>query len=71
MKNKQSSSAGKGEIHCVRCRKPTTWQDNPYRPFCSDRCRSIDLGSWADEEYRVAGKEGEVEHENLENDQED
>lgn len=27
---------------------------NPYRPFCSERCRLIDLGQWADETYRVS-----------------
>jgi hypothetical protein len=27
--------------------------DSPHRPFCSERCRLIDLGAWADEEYRV------------------
>jgi endogenous inhibitor of DNA gyrase (YacG/DUF329 family) len=26
---------------------------NRYRPFCSERCRKIDLGAWANEEYRV------------------
>jgi hypothetical protein len=28
--------------------------DNPARPFCSTRCRSVDLGAWASESYRVA-----------------
>jgi endogenous inhibitor of DNA gyrase (YacG/DUF329 family) len=32
------------------------WQDNPSRPFCSERCRQIDLGHWADEDYSIAGK---------------
>jgi hypothetical protein len=27
--------------------------DNAYRPFCSERCKQIDLGAWANEEYRV------------------
>jgi hypothetical protein len=27
---------------------------NPWRPFCSERCRGVDLGAWADERYRVA-----------------
>jgi len=26
---------------------------NPYRPFCSERCKLIDLGAWASEAYRV------------------
>jgi endogenous inhibitor of DNA gyrase (YacG/DUF329 family) len=33
-----------------------TWADNPYRPFCGERCRVIDLGEWASERYRVAGE---------------
>jgi hypothetical protein len=31
----------------------TNWQGNPDRPFCSPRCRLIDLGRWADETYRI------------------
>ncbi len=43
-------------VPCPRCRKPAPWADNPDRPFCSERCRLFDLGAWASEEYRVAGK---------------
>jgi len=32
------------------------WEGNPFRPFCSERCRLIDLGRWASEEYRLAGE---------------
>jgi endogenous inhibitor of DNA gyrase (YacG/DUF329 family) len=28
-------------------------RENPYRPFCSERCKLIDLGDWAMERYRV------------------
>jgi len=28
--------------------------DNPFRPFCSERCRLIDLGQWAKESYTIA-----------------
>lgn len=41
------------KMYCPQCRKETIWEGNPSRPFCSDRCRLIDLGSWAAEEYRV------------------
>jgi endogenous inhibitor of DNA gyrase (YacG/DUF329 family) len=41
-------------IKCPICRKPTQWRDNPNRPFCSERCRIIDLGKWASEEYTVS-----------------
>lgn len=40
-------------MKCPICGAPTTWQDNPERPFCSERCRIIDLGKWASEDYRV------------------
>jgi len=29
--------------------------DNPHRPFCSERCRLLDLGNWATERYRLPG----------------
>lgn len=38
---------------CPRCQQPSQWQDNPARPFCSERCKLIDLGAWASEEYKV------------------
>ena len=38
---------------CPTCGEPTEWEGNPYRPFCSERCRLIDLGRWADEQYAV------------------
>lgn len=40
-------------MKCPTCEAPTVWQDNPYRPFCSERCKLIDFGRWANEEYRV------------------
>lgn len=38
---------------CPRCGQPSHWQDNPFRPFCSERCKLIDLGAWANEEYKL------------------
>jgi hypothetical protein len=40
-------------VKCPRCGVATRWEGNADRPFCSLRCRQIDLGAWADEEYRV------------------
>lgn len=37
----------------------TTWEENPWRPFCSERCKLLDLGKWASDEYRVEGEEKE------------
>jgi endogenous inhibitor of DNA gyrase (YacG/DUF329 family) len=33
--------------------------ESPFRPFCSERCKMIDLGAWASEEYRVVVKGGD------------
>ncbi len=44
-------------VSCPRCAKPVPWgPESPFRPFCSERCKMIDLGAWAGEEYRVAVK---------------
>jgi uncharacterized protein len=43
---------------CPICGKLTTWQDEPKGPFCSERCKLIDFGNWADEGYRVPDQEG-------------
>jgi endogenous inhibitor of DNA gyrase (YacG/DUF329 family) len=44
-------------MKCPTCDKEATWQDNPYRPFCSERCKLVDLGKWVNDEYRVPGRE--------------
>lgn len=44
------------QVPCPICRKITDWYDNPYRPFCSERCKLLDLGAWASEGYRVPGE---------------
>jgi endogenous inhibitor of DNA gyrase (YacG/DUF329 family) len=42
-------------VRCPICRRETPWEGNPHRPFCSDRCKLLDLAAWADERYRIAG----------------
>jgi endogenous inhibitor of DNA gyrase (YacG/DUF329 family) len=42
-------------VACPQCRSPVAWTEkSPWRPFCSERCRTIDQGAWASESYRVA-----------------
>jgi endogenous inhibitor of DNA gyrase (YacG/DUF329 family) len=41
-------------VSCPHCGKGVEWRaENRYRPFCSERCKLIDLGAWATEKYRV------------------
>lgn len=44
-------------VNCPTCDKEVVFsKENEYRPFCSKRCKLIDLGEWANEEKRIAGK---------------
>ena len=46
------------KIHCPQCNVTIRWStDNPYRPFCSERCKLIDLGQWATGSYRIPQEE--------------
>lgn len=47
------------QIICPVCKKKITWEENPMRPFCSERCRLIDLGKWASEGYKIPGEKAE------------
>jgi endogenous inhibitor of DNA gyrase (YacG/DUF329 family) len=47
---------------CPTCNREVQWEDNPFRPFCSERCKLLDLGNWVSEEYRVPGKPLHTEH---------
>ena len=41
-------------VACPQCGKEVVWNsDSRYRPFCSERCKLIDLGQWATESYRI------------------
>jgi uncharacterized protein len=39
---------------CPICRKPTDSEKSDNFPFCSERCRLLDLGNWASEKYRIS-----------------
>lgn len=43
-------------VKCPHCGKTVTWTpENSYRPFCSERCKLIDLGEWASETRVITG----------------
>ncbi|MEK6689790.1 MAG: DNA gyrase inhibitor YacG [Nitrospirota bacterium] len=43
------------KIKCPVCHRKIVWRKNKYRPFCSEKCKFIDLGVWVDEGYRIIG----------------
>ena len=51
-------------VDCPTCGAPAAFvPGNRWRPFCSERCRLIDLGAWATESYRIPAKADESEGE--------
>ena len=44
-------------VKCPTCRKEVHWEDNPHRPFCCERCRTIDLGAWTEGRFKIPGDE--------------
>ena len=55
-------------VKCPTCRKETTWENNPHRPFCSDRCQLIDLGAWTEERFKIPGDEVDSQVDNQDDD---
>jgi endogenous inhibitor of DNA gyrase (YacG/DUF329 family) len=46
-------------VKCPTCRRPVEWSDaSAFRPFCSDRCRLIDLGAWLTEQHAIPDGSG-------------
>lgn len=53
-------------VNCPTCEKEVIWSpENKYRPFCSHRCRLIDLGEWASENRSIAGSNEDLMSEDL------
>jgi endogenous inhibitor of DNA gyrase (YacG/DUF329 family) len=51
-------------VACPRCGKSVAWDPaNRFRPFCSERCKMIDLGAWANVAYRIPVTESKDEPE--------
>jgi len=40
---------------CPVCRREVALEQSPHRPFCSERCRLVDLAAWTSERYRIPG----------------
>ena len=57
-------------VRCPVCRSDVSWEENPHRPFCSERCRLLDLGAWAEGRYRIPGKKLEPKEEPDDDDDE-
>jgi endogenous inhibitor of DNA gyrase (YacG/DUF329 family) len=54
------------QVKCPICGKQVEYEGNEYRPFCSERCKMLDLGAWIDEEYKLPVESTEITEEDLE-----
>lgn len=53
-------------VRCPACSGPSVYAPtNAWRPFCSQRCKQVDFGAWASEEFRVAGRIEELDPSEL------
>jgi len=51
----------KNTVNCPTCQKTVAWsQASTFRPFCSERCKLIDLGEWAAENHAIAGEKAYI-----------
>ena len=48
-------------VECPSCKESFSYYTSKFRPFCSERCRMIDLGQWLREDYKVAGANAIIE----------
>ncbi|HIG78557.1 MAG TPA: DNA gyrase inhibitor YacG [Cycloclasticus sp.] len=54
-------------VSCPSCEKKVLWnQESPFKPFCCERCKMIDLGDWASEKHAISGEPAYL-NEELEN----
>jgi endogenous inhibitor of DNA gyrase (YacG/DUF329 family) len=50
------------KVKCPTCRREVEWSDaSPYRPFCGDRCRLIDMGAWLTEQRKIPDQSPQAE----------
>ncbi len=47
-------------VKCPTCQREIDWSASPFRPFCSERCRLIDLGGWLSERHAIPGEPAPV-----------
>ena len=52
-------------VKCPHCGRETEYGGNEFRPFCSERCKLLDFGAWADGEYNIPSETGPLTDEDI------
>jgi uncharacterized protein len=53
------------DVKCPNCGAPAKYEGNEFRPFCSERCKLLDFGAWADERYNIPSEAGSLTEEDI------
>jgi endogenous inhibitor of DNA gyrase (YacG/DUF329 family) len=59
-------NAKKLNVKCPKCKKAFNYYSSEFRPFCSERCKMIDLGHWMEETYTIPSTDRPTEEELME-----
>lgn len=52
-------------VKCPHCGRETEFSGNEFRPFCSGRCKLLDFGAWADEEFTIPSETSALTEEDI------
>ena len=52
-------------VKCPTCGKMVEYNDSEFRPFCSERCKLLDFGAWADGEYNLPAESSELTEQDI------
>jgi endogenous inhibitor of DNA gyrase (YacG/DUF329 family) len=52
-------------VKCPQCGKEVEFEGNEFRPFCSERCKLLDFGDWADENYALPAEDTQLSDEDI------
>lgn len=52
-------------VKCPKCGKQVEFKGNEFRPFCSERCKLLDFGRWADGDYALPAETSEMSDEDI------
>ena len=53
-------------VKCPHCGQMSEYEGNEFRPFCSERCKLLDFGAWADGEYALPTESGDLTETDIE-----
>lgn len=49
------------KVKCPHCKEEFSYYESESRPFCSERCQSVDMGKWLSEDFKIAGEPAYIE----------